>query len=144
MADILQNESSNLKNYKDTDREITLTNEINQDEEAFFKKNPDLIDYYKITENLLDKKYDNNDKNIKEIKCIFCNDIVINPRSCKECKSLSCKICLENNIKKVENKEKNKCSRTNNPHIFNEELDVELKNNLDNLLIHCPSKDSNC
>jgi len=104
-------------------------------DEMFYKKNDNLEEFYVIPISLAKTP----EISIKELTCIFCKNISTCPLKCKDCGLIGCFSCIKNFGKKTEFN----CLKTNTFHIFNQ-LQEESQKYFDNLLISCPSRESNC
>lgn len=143
-SSIINPENKNLNLKSDSNFENLNPIEEN-DEDAFYKKNPNSEEFFIVPLNTLKSDV----LSLDEISCMECSNIAIKPLKCGDCKKTICKICSENNLRKKESKDSKDseisgiCSVTNNPHNFKDLTDEE-KLNFDNLLISCPTNDSNC
>jgi len=104
-------------------------------DEMFYKKNPNTEQFYVIPSYLAKSP----EIVTKDLCCLFCQNISMNPIKCEDCGSIGCFSCIEN----LNNKAEFMCSKSNQCHNF-KTLQNELKKNFDNLLISCPSRESNC
>jgi len=106
----------------------------------FYKKNENTEDYYVIPLSLAKTP----EISIKELSCIFCQNIAANPLKCEDCSLIGCFKCTKNlHNNKAEFKCKSSGESINQIHNF-KTLEDEFKKNFDNLLISCPSRESNC
>jgi len=104
-------------------------------DEIFYVKNDNSPDYVVIPITLIKTP----ELNIKELTCIFCNHISINPKKCHNCSLLGCNRCIKN----AKNLNNIICLDSETPHNFID-LQDDHQINFDHLLISCPSRDSNC
>ncbi len=124
---------SSLSLYKTYLGDDYVQNTMN--DEMFYKKNENTEEFFIIPTNLAKA----NDKDISELTCIFCQNISIIPLGCSNCNMTACYRCINN----YSSNQTNFCEKTKEKHQFSI-ISEETHKNFDNLLISCPSRESNC
>lgn len=104
-------------------------------DELFYKKNENSEEFYVIPFSIAKTPKIKS----KNFVCIFCQNVSTYPMICKDCDEIACGRC----IKILEDKSDCICFDTGKFHQF-VHPNQEIQQSFDNLIISCPSRDSNC